>query len=446
MPSLKNQAIRGTIWTLAGYGGGQTLRLGGNLLLTRLLVPELFGLMALVQTFIIGLTLFSDIGIRPAIIRSSRWQDEKFLNTAWTMQVIRGCWIWLGCLLVAWPVAKFYGDDRLIWLLPLVGLTALISGFNSTSLAVLNRKMEVGKLTRFEAIAQAVTLLVMVVWAYFRPSIWALVIGNLVGSVLKLVWSHRIDPDISNRFAWEKSSLRELVSFGQWIFISTAMTFVATQADRLILGRLFSLEFLGIYTVAFTFADLPRQIAQKVASQVVFPVISRYTHLDRSELRLKVLRKRRFLLLGLASLVALLASFGDLLVLTLYDERYQQASWMLPVLALGLWPFLLSATIDKTLFAIGKPKFVALGNFLKFLYMIILLPLAYKEFGVLGAVVVVTFNDLPFYAAVNYGLWREKLGGTQQDIAATLLLCGLTLTIWGIRYTMGFGLPIDNIL
>ncbi|MFM6205833.1 oligosaccharide flippase family protein, partial [Planktothrix sp.] len=90
MTSLSKKAIQGTIWTLFGYGGSQVLRFGGNLILTRLLVPELFGLMALVNTFITGLNLFSDVGIRPSIIRSQRGDDPEFLNTAWTIQVFRG--------------------------------------------------------------------------------------------------------------------------------------------------------------------------------------------------------------------------------------------------------------------------------------------------------------------------------------------------------------------
>lgn len=67
MSSVKKQAVKGTIWTVVGYGGSQALRLGSNLILTRLLVPDLFGLMALVNTFIMGVALFSDIGIRPVL-------------------------------------------------------------------------------------------------------------------------------------------------------------------------------------------------------------------------------------------------------------------------------------------------------------------------------------------------------------------------------------------
>jgi len=444
MSSVKKQAVEGTIWTVVGYGGSQVLRLGSNLILTRLLVPELFGLMALVNTFIMGVALFSDIGIRPSIIRSPRWNDPVFLNTAWTLQALRACWIWIGCAILAWPVSQFYNDSRLVWLLPVSALTVLVNGLSSTSMATLSRKLEIGKLTRLEFATQIISLAVTIVWAYITPTVWALIGGNLVSSVVKTAWSHRLEPETSNWFAWEKDSVKEIMSFGTWVFVSTMMTFLASQADRLILGRLFTLQLLGVYTVAFTFADLPRQVVKRISQQVMFPVISKYADLDRSSLRAKILQKRKFLLMGLALMVTVLACFGDLIVEILYDERYQQAGWMLPILAVGLWPLLLSATIDRALYAIGNPKAVAFGNFLKFLYMITLLPVGDELFGVVGAITVIAFNDLPSYFAVNYGLWQEKLTCFRQDLQATILLLGLLLIVCFGRYSLGFGLPIDG--
>lgn len=446
MSSVKKQAVKGTIWTVVGYGGSQVLRLGSNLILTRLLVPELFGLMALVNTFIMGIALFSDIGIRPSIIRSPRWNDPVFLNTAWTLQVLRSCWIWIGCLIIAWPVSQFYNDSRLLWLLPVSGLTILIHGLASTSLATLSRKLEIGKLTRLEIGTQIISLAVTIIWATITPTVWALIGGNIVSSIIKTVWSYFLEPGSSNWFAWEKDTLKEIMSFGRWIFVSTMMTFFASQADRLMLGRLLTLELLGIYTIAFTFADLPRKVVQRISQQVMFPVISKYADLERSSLRAKILSKRKLLLIGLAVLVTVLAGFGDIIIKILYDERYQQAGWMLPILAVGLWPLLLSATIDKALYAIGNPKSVAFGNCLKFLYMVILLPSGYKLFGVVGAITVIAFNDLPSYFAVNYGLWQEKLTCFRQDLQATILMLGLLFVVCLGRYSLGFGLPIDKLL
>ena len=446
MNSLGKLVIRGAIWTLLGYGIGQGLRLGGNLILSRLLVPEMFGLMALAQTFIMGLSLFSDIGIRPSIIRSQRGDDPVFLNTAWTLQVIRALVIWFCCFLIALPVSQFYDNSSLLWVVPALGATVAIKGFSSTSLATLNRKVAVGKLTVFELGVQSAALVTMIIWAFFRQSIWALVGGNLLGGLLTTVGSYRLGTGISNHFAWDKEAVRELFSFGRWIFISTAMTFLAQQADRLILGKLFSLEMLGIYTIAFTFSDIPRAIIEQINSKVIFPVLSKKADLPRASLREKILQKRWFLLVGLAAGIAILSGFGDLLILALYDSRYKDAAWMLPILTLGIWPISVSQTTNSSLLAIGQSFYGASGFFLKFTYMIIALPIAFSQLGMLGVIIVVAFNDLPFYAAVSYGAWREKIGTIDQDLLATLLFIGLVILIWFTRYSLGLGLPIDGII
>ena len=446
MSSLKQRAISGTIWTVAGYGTSQFLRLVNNLILTRLLVPEYFGLIGLVNVFIIGLSLFSDVGLGPSIVQNKRGDDPDFFNTAWTIQIIRGFGLWLCCLIITWPVANFYEDQKLLWLVPIVGFSTVISGFNSTSLLTLNRHLDIGKKTRFELATQLPSLIVMIIWALISPSVWSIVGGMLVGNLTKMIWSHRLVREVRNQFKWEREAAKEIFSFGKWIFVSTAMTFLASQADRMILGKLFTFEMLGIYTVALTFAEIPKQIAMRVNSQVLYPVISHYVNLERPLMRAKILQKRKLLLMGLAVFVTFFTCFGDLMIKFLYDSRYNQAQWMMSVLALGIWPLILEATHGKSIFAIGKPLYYAFGSFLKFIYMVILIPLAYQKMGVLGAIVVVAFNDIPLYLGVNYGLIREGLSAIVQDIQATLLLILLIAIVLTCRYTLGYGLPIDGIL
>src|SRR5436190_19575910 len=129
--SLRGRAIKSSVWMMIGWALGQVIRFGGNLILSRLLFPELFGLMALVNVFFQGLQMFSDVGIGPAIIQNKKGDEPRFVNTAWTIQCARGFVLTLvGCLL-AWPIAKFYREPRLVWLFPLVAANAALAGFNS---------------------------------------------------------------------------------------------------------------------------------------------------------------------------------------------------------------------------------------------------------------------------------------------------------------------------
>ena len=174
MTSVKKRAFRGAIWTIGGYGISQVLRFGTNLVLTRLLVPEFFGLMAVVNTLRAGIDLFSDLGISQSIVNNKQGDEPSFLNTAWTLQVIRGLVLWLFCLAITLPSANFYDDKRLLWLIPIVGLSSVLDGFSSSAIHTLMRRMDLGRLTRFDILIQAVSAITLIMLASFYPTIWAI--------------------------------------------------------------------------------------------------------------------------------------------------------------------------------------------------------------------------------------------------------------------------------
>lgn len=453
MPSLKKLAISGAIWTLVGNGASQGLRLVSNIILTRLLSPDLFGMMAVINSLMTGLNQFSDIGIRGSIIHSSRGDDPNFINTAWTVQVLRGFALWGVCLLIAYPIASFYDQKQFLWLIPIVGINPILNGFSSTAILNFNREIKIKRITIFEQSAQILSIIVMIIWAWFSPTIWSLIAGGLVSYSVKMILSHVLMLKYYgyfNRFQWESESVKELIGFGRWIFISTAMLFLASQADRFMLGKLLSFTILGIYTVAFTFADLPRFVAAQISFKVVFPLISKYNHLSRKQLRKKITKVRGKILLGLAFLMSLLISFGDFLILQLYDDRYAQGAWMLPILALGIWPTILFQTTNPLLLAIGKPIYGAIGQALKLLYMLIILPLVFywlKPIGLelVGVIIVIAFNDLPPYLSNLYGASKEQLLMIKEDLLGTLQLSGFILMFLVIRHWLNLGLPIDQI-
>src|SRR4051812_18273874 len=99
-PSLKERVFRASGWSLGGYGIGQVIRLGSNLLMTRLLAPEMFGIMAVANMVNMIFGMLADIGLRQHIVQSHRGDDPEFLDTAWTIQFARGVLMWLAaCVL-----------------------------------------------------------------------------------------------------------------------------------------------------------------------------------------------------------------------------------------------------------------------------------------------------------------------------------------------------------
>jgi O-antigen/teichoic acid export membrane protein len=439
---VNNVAVRGSLWTVLGYGLTQSLRFASNLILTRLLYPELFGLMALLNTFVMGLWLISDVGVGLSIIQNKRGDDPEFFNTAWTLQIIRGFVLWSLSLLLAWPLSVWYEEPRLAWLIPIVALSTILLGFNAPAVHLLHRNSEVGRVTLFEFTSQLITVAITILWAWVHPTIFALVGGNLIGLIIKLFRSHRLLPEISSRLIWNKKYAREIFSFGKWVFVSTLMTFFASQFDKLMIPKLVGFEVLGVYAIAIALADIPRIVCQKINRQVLFPIISRQSDSPRLDLRDFIEGKRFKLLMSFAILVALLAGFGDFLILGLYDENYADAAWMFPILALGVWPNVIFSAYNSSLLAVGRPIYGAWGQFLKLLYMIIMIPLGFAKLSILGVIIVIGLNDIPIYLSSAYGVLREKLAFLKQDLISTLVLLVLIYGIFQIRSLVGVSLSL----
>src|SRR3990172_5242168 len=115
-------ASGGTLLSLAGQAGAQILRLAGNLVLARLLFPEAFGLIALASLVFLVIDQISNLGIPAAIMRLERGEEPAFLDTAWTIQILRGLALWGMPTGLAPALARFYGEPELASILPAASL------------------------------------------------------------------------------------------------------------------------------------------------------------------------------------------------------------------------------------------------------------------------------------------------------------------------------------
>ena len=353
---LFSRLIRSVGWTAFGFAAAQALRLASNLIFARLLFPEAFGLMALVSVFLVGLSMFSDVGLSSSIMQNKRGDDPDFLNTAWTIQVIRGVILWLGSCALAWPTAQFYGEPLLAQLLPVAGLSLLISGFNPTQIDTANRHLKLERVVVLDLISQAASVAVMIVLAWSLRSVWALVIGGVVGAATKLILAHAILPKANNRLRWETQSAVDLIHFGKWLFFSTALAFLIAQGDKAILGKYLSLDMLGIYNIGYFLASSPLLLGGAIISRTLIPLYRERPPGASPENFFKI-RLMRFCLTGsILTLVLIMAFCGVWLVNLLYDSRYSAAGAIVVVIAFAQIIQVIGLTYDQAALAAGDSR------------------------------------------------------------------------------------------
>ncbi|MGF6286613.1 O-antigen/teichoic acid export membrane protein [Pseudomonas sp. BT76 TE3572] len=441
---LRKRAISAGAWNLGALVTSQAFRLGGNLIMARLLMPEMFGIMMIAITVSLVLHMLSDVGLRQNIIQSPRGDDPAFLNTIWTVQIVRGFILFASTLLLAalawyaqtinlWSPNSTYAAPELPLVLAVTGFSAIIVGFQSTKMDLAVRAFQQKKVVLTEFGSQVVGLVVMLAIGYFTRSIWSLVIAGLVQSMVNTLLGHLWFEGPSNRLRWERAALDELVSFGRWILLSSAVGVLALYGDRVWFGGSMTPAELGVYSIAVLILGAVQLALQKIVGAVALPAFSEATRTNDTA-RLHALYYRLKLMLDLACLFlcGLFLTGSPLLISILYDERYAEAGNMMAILSLSFFTmrYLLS---NQVWIALGLTKYQAIDNIIRVVSLWVLLPLLLAIGGVKYAIwgaALYTFPTLilVFYVNGRLGLLSLKRELVVLPMLAVGALCGELLT------------------
>mgnify|MGYP003599325268 CR=1 FL=1 len=412
-PALKTRMFKAAGWLIGSNLTGQLLRLTSNLILTRLLLPEAFGLVAAVNTLYFGLVMFSDLGVWQSVIRSEHGKDRRFLGTAWSVQLLRGLLLFLIVMLFAlilyvgagagwFESGTVYADPRLPPMMMVFGLTALIQGFESMNLAAAQRELLGSQLARLEILSQFAAMVVTVTLAWLTRSVWSLLIGSVVSSVVRTLMSHFALPGKMVRPAWDSAFAWEIVGFGKWIFLSSIIGFLAANGEKLILGGSLSVASFGIFSIASLLMAAFVGVYSSLNGHVIFSSLSLALKSGDQAEQVRVfahVQSLADLFLGVSAGVIIMS--GQWAVWILYDQRYHAAGWMLQCLGLSVIAIRHQVT-EQLMFARGKPSWVSANNALRAIALVVLIPVGQRvsgEFGAILAVALCQFASWPLSLA-----------------------------------------------
>lgn len=436
--------VRAGSWTIAAFGMRQTLRLGTNIVLTRLLAPELFGIMVVVNTFRTGVTLISDVGIGQSLVVNKNADTPEFYDTAWTVNLIRCVLLWLVCVAIAQPLASYYRIEALAWIFPIGGLTFVLVGLTSLAPTLAQRRMLYKRLNVFNLVMDLVGYAGTILLALLSPTIWALALGLVLASGTRMIASYWLLPSVRHHLRLSIRYLREIISFGKWIFFSSIVSFLAMNFDRLYLAKAFPLSLLGVYGVSRSLAEPVGQLVGQLIHVIVFPLVAS-SRTSSSSLRSTLAPIRLMLLLAVAAGLSLIAAGADIIVGVLFDSRYNDAAWMLPILLVAAWFAILCDLNDATLMGLGRPSYGAVANCLKLGSLLIGLPLGFAAYGPAGAIAAVAAGDAIRYIPILVGQLRAGFTFGTQDLAATIAFFGLVAFWEWLRWLLGYGLSVGAI-
>ena len=424
---FRKRVLDGTKWQIAGQIFAQGLRFVTNLILAKLLFPEAFGIAALINTFVTSLNMFSDIGVRDTVIHNEQGDEAFFLNTVWTIQIIRGFLLWIVTCAAAVPFAWFYGESQLAWLLPIAGIAAVIRGFSSTSIQTASRHI----LVRWNVITfvagNASGAVAMILLAAIWPHVLVLVLGALVNAVVYVVVSYQFGNHKRHQLHWNKEAAGAVARFGRWIIPSSSLTIMLSHGDKMILGKLMTTTTLGLYSIGAGLASLALMVYDQLAVALLHPIYARTRDLPREEARRKV-RKFRLVLCGLlVPAVYLLIFLSHWLFGVLYDPRYAQAALFCQIMAFG-YTLRITTDIGPVFQAYAKPERHFLIMVVRTLATVIAILIGYAiTHDYMGIVYGLALSPLLYYPFQVFqyrrvGMWQPEIDAIGLIPAAAMII------------------------
>lgn len=399
-PSLAARLVKSAGWAMAGKVLGRGVDLVKIIVVARLLSPEDIGLFGIVLLAIVTIETFTRTGFDRAIIQ--RRDDAKgYLDTAWTVQVIRGL-ILAALLFAAAPaVGWFFEEPRVVLLLQVMGISVAVRGLVNIGIIYFEKELEFHKQFVYNVVGALVSLAVAVFLVYRLRSVWALVWAGLAGAVAQLLLSYVVHP-YRPRARFEGPKAAELFRFGRWVLGFSALVFLATHGDDVFLAKMLGVGALGIYQMAYRISNLAATGITHTISSVTFPGYSKIQD-DVARFRHAYLR-----VLAVTMLLAAPVAAGTAAVAPTFVRVVMGAKWapaIVPIQLLCIFGLLRAygATTGPVCYASGNPRYQTIGSLMYVPCMFALIWPLTVRFGVPGTCVAVT---IPMIIANAYVTWR----------------------------------------
>ena len=322
--------IRGSIAKLCGQSITLFIRFVFLAVMARLLDPHDFGLVAMVTVVTGVFELFSTAGLSAATVQRASISAEQVSTLFWINVLVGGVLGFL-CITIAPFLAAFYEEPRLLWITATLASGFLISSAGVQHLALLQRDLRYVALAVIETIAQMAAVAIGIGMAVAGLGYWA-----LVGSILAVrftttacVWATARWTPYKPRISTEIGSL---LRFGGTITINNFIIYLGYNLEKVLLGRFWGADALGLYGRAFQLIDIPTSSLNSALGGVAFAALSRL-QTDANRFRMYFLKGYSLVNALTMPLTIFSFLFADDIVLFVLGPKWEDAVLLFRLLA-----------------------------------------------------------------------------------------------------------------
>lgn len=381
--SLLSRMFRGGAWLGAGSMVEQGLRFLRNMILARLLLPEAFGLMAIVLSVSHLLQVLTSVGGKEAIIQHPEGASRTYLNGTWWLLFARSLLLYLVAFASAPAISWFYEEAQLTALLRVGCLSILLSGAVSPRAFVALKQMKYGKWVAIQQGAGALGVLATLALALLIGGVWALVLGAVAESVLRVTLSFILCP-FRPGFEFDREHWKALLSYARGIFGLPALMLVYSEGSVFALGKMADKHQLGLFAMALALSRIPGLIG-KLLVDLLLPAFAEVQK-DTARINRHLLQSTTAIVLVCMPMLAFVALYSRSILTLVYGPQYAEGADALTFLFANEMLMTCNIPLASVYYmCFGQPALLRKFSFLRAVLMVLFIVPAIQYFGLAGA-------------------------------------------------------------
>lgn len=330
-PSIAEKSVKGSVWAFTGQITQFLLQFGSMILVTRILDPRDYGIVAIAVSLNAFASVFNGNGLVSAVIQKKHISHEE-QSIVYLYNCLLGLCLTLMLFIFSDVIAEFFAVGELSGVIRLMSLQMVITALGSQFYAHLIRAMNFKVVTLTEFLSTLLGVIVTLTMAYYGYAYWSLVVGYIMTSACKLILSISLT-EWRPKWYGLNTSGSSLFRFGVNVTIADIVSYFSRNSDNLIVGKSIGSDQLGIYSRAYQLMMMPISQVRAPIQKVSFPAMSK---LDSSSETYKNYYYNVIIIISFVSmpLAGLFFLKSDSIILLLFGERWIECSDVLQVLAI----------------------------------------------------------------------------------------------------------------
>jgi lipopolysaccharide exporter len=394
--------------SLATFLALTTVKFGSSLILTRILLPDAYGIITILSSVSFTLAMLSDVGTYTSIVRAPSGDRPAYLNTAWTIRFVRSS-LNAAIMFFATPaIVHLFGTPALTAPLRLFSLWFVIDALESNSVPIAARKKNTRLVLYADFIAVVISTAFTVTYCYLSRSFWGMVYGLLLNRALFVAFSYLYYRDFRPRFGFDRTAARDIFQFTRFVMPSSILTLVLSQFDKAVFLRFFDLRLLGIYGIATNIAGQVEALIARTSEMVVYPRCAHNFRADPHNFARKYYSDNVRVFAVTSAMAASVGGAAQLLISFLYDPRYVMAGEVLQAVMIRAALLSISSPAENMLIAAGQSHIILVGNIYRAVGIVLGSVVGFYAFGFVGFLYGMALSGLP--PAIYVLLRQRNLG------------------------------------